>query len=73
MCFRGKKFSKAHFYDEEAELSGSDVGDDEDDDEFGSELDEYESESDIEELPSERKLKAQVHKAHMYVLLPVYI
>ncbi len=61
---RKKKFSKKHFYEHEAELSGSDVGDDEDDD-FGSEADEYEEESDIEELPSRAKLKAQAHNAHM--------
>ena len=65
---RPKKFSKAQFYEEEAELSGSDVGDDENDD-LDSELDEYESDSEIEDLPSESKLKAQVHKAHMYVFI----
>ena len=61
---RVKKFSKKQFYEEEAELSGSDVGDDEDDD-GGSELNDYESDSDIEDLPSDEEIKAQVHKAHM--------
>ena len=32
-------------------------------------MDEYESDSDVEDLPSHRKLKAQVHRAHMYVIL----
>lgn len=63
LLFRNKKFTKKQFYEEEAELSGSDYGDDDED--LGSEMDEYESESDIEDLPSEEKLKAQVHKAHL--------
>ena len=61
-CSAKKKFSKKDFYEEEAELSGSDVGGDED---FGSEADEYEEESDVEDLPSARRLKAQAQKAHM--------
>lgn len=58
-----KKFSKKRFYEEEAELSGSDVG--EDDEDLGSEADEYEIDSDIEDLPSDARIQAQVHKAHM--------
>ena len=59
-----KRFSKKQFYEEEAELSGSDVGDDDDED-LGSEADEYEIDSDIEDLPSDARIRAQVHKAHM--------
>eukprot|EP00794_Sanderia_malayensis_P020500 gene20500-22517_t len=61
-----KKYSKKLFYEHEAQLSGSDVSDDED---FGSEADEYEIDSDVEELPSRSKLHAQVHKAHMKATL----
>ena len=59
---RKKKFTKKQFYEDEAELSGSDASDDED---LGSEADEYEVDSDIENLPSDKKIKAQVQKAHM--------
>jgi len=57
-----KKWKKQAFYENEAELSGSDVGSDEE--ELGSEYDEYEIDSDIENLPDDEKLKRQLHKIH---------
>ena len=57
-----KKWKKKAFYENEAELSGSDVGSDEE--ELGSEYDEYEIDSDIENLPDEERLKKQLHKIH---------
>ena len=57
-----RKWKKKAFYENEAELSGSDVGSE--DEELGSEYDEYEEDSDIENLPDAEKLKKQLHKIH---------
>lgn len=51
-----------NFVDSEAELSGSDVGSEDEEDEDG---DEYEEEEMEEELPSDEELMDQVNKIHM--------
>lgn len=51
--------------EDEAELSGSDLGSG--DEEEGDENDEYEEEAIDEELPSDEELQDQVNKIHMYV------
>uniref|UniRef100_A0A8D0EP50 Claspin n=1 Tax=Strix occidentalis caurina TaxID=311401 RepID=A0A8D0EP50_STROC len=55
------------FLEDEAELSGSDVGSEEEYD--GEDLNEYEEEIIDEELPNEVELENQVQKLHMSVML----
>eukprot|EP00075_Anas_platyrhynchos_P010617 XP_027299870.1 claspin [Anas platyrhynchos] len=62
-----KKLNLQDFMEDEAELSGSDVGSEDEYD--GEELDEYEEEIIDEELPSEAELGNQVQKLHMKVVL----
>uniref|UniRef100_A0A8B9CXA6 Claspin n=1 Tax=Anser brachyrhynchus TaxID=132585 RepID=A0A8B9CXA6_9AVES len=62
-----KKLKLQDFMEDEAELSGSDVGSEDEYD--GEELDEYEEEIIDEELPSEAELGNQVQKLHMKVVL----
>ena len=57
-------FDKRNFLEEEAELSGSDVGSDEDED-IATDDDMLEEDSGGEELPSEEELQKQINKAHM--------
>ncbi|KFQ32898.1 Claspin, partial [Mesitornis unicolor] len=62
-----KKLKLQDFMEDEAELSGSDVGSD---DEYDSEdLNEYEEEIIDEELPNEVELENQIQKFHMKAML----
>lgn len=55
--------------EDEAELSGSDVGSEDEDD--SEDLDEYEEEVIDEELPNEAELGKQIQKFHMSVTFSV--
>ncbi|KAJ7379767.1 hypothetical protein OS493_012513 [Desmophyllum pertusum] len=57
-------FDKMNFLEEEAELSGSDVGSDEDED-IATDDDVLEADSGGEELPSDEELQNQINKVHM--------
>ena len=57
-------FDKRNFLEEEAELSGSDVGSDEDED-IATDDDVLEEDSGADELPSDEELQKQINKVHM--------
>ncbi|XP_030899103.2 claspin [Melopsittacus undulatus] len=62
-----KKLRLQEFMEDEAELSGSDVGSEDEYD--GEDLNEYEEEVIDEELPNEEELESQVQKLHMKAVL----
>lgn len=57
--------------EDEAELSGSDVGSEDEYD--GEDLNEYEEEVIDEDLPNEAELESQVQKLHMSVATLVFV
>ncbi|XP_022798593.1 claspin-like isoform X2 [Stylophora pistillata] len=61
---RKNVFDKRNFLEEEAELSGSDVGSDEDED-IATDDDVLDEESGGEDLPSDEELQKQINKVHM--------
>ncbi|NXF31221.1 CLSPN protein, partial [Nyctibius bracteatus] len=62
-----KKLKLRDFLEDEAELSGSDVGSEDEYD--GEDLNEYEEEINDEELPNEVELENQIQKLHMSAML----
>ncbi|XP_040280315.1 claspin [Bufo bufo] len=62
-----RKLKLLDFMEDEAELSGSDVGSGDEDE--GDESDDYEEEAIDEELPSDEELQDQVNKIHMKVTM----
>ncbi|XP_074018031.1 claspin isoform X2 [Numenius arquata] len=62
-----KKLKLQDFMEDEAELSGSDVGSEDEYD--GEDLNEYEEEMIDEELPNEMELENQIQKFHMKAML----
>ncbi|CAH1262768.1 CLSPN [Branchiostoma lanceolatum] len=66
--YKKKRKIRAAFVEQEAELSGSEAGSG--DEVEGSDLDEYEHDTDPEDLPSdEEELQKQVHRLHMKSML----
>ncbi|XP_030320104.1 claspin [Calypte anna] len=62
-----KKLKLQDFMEDEAELSGSDVGSEDEYD--GEDLNEYEEDIIDEELPNEEELESQIQKFHMKAML----
>uniref|UniRef100_A0A8C0BJ06 Claspin n=1 Tax=Buteo japonicus TaxID=224669 RepID=A0A8C0BJ06_9AVES len=67
VCHQFKMLKLQDFMEDEAELSGSDVGSEDEYD--GEDLDEYEEEIIDEELPNEVELENQIQKLHMSAML----
>ncbi|XP_077151928.1 claspin isoform X2 [Ranitomeya variabilis] len=64
---RKRKLKLQDFMEDEAELSGSDIGSGDEDE--GEEEDDYEDDAIDEELPSDEELQDQVNKIHMKVTM----